>query len=142
MLEVFEIARLPDLILMVLRAFHAKALRTLMSCSVELTQLPRYLKSWTCSRMFPLLVARGFCDRVLQDKTLVLLALKWSPTPLHSSSTLDNSFYACSRSFDSKAMSSAKSRSVMTFPGIRRERLGVTVKPSSSSFPLIACRRT
>ena len=53
------------------------------------------------------------CYSIRQD--LGLTGIEMESIALHSSSTLDNSLCACSRLFDSKAMSSAKSRSVMTF---------------------------
>ena len=68
------------------RAFHAIALRTLMSWVVQLIQDPRYLKSSTVSTGISFAVRSDVSGR-LTDIALVFLALIVRPISRHSFST-------------------------------------------------------
>ena len=64
-----------------------------------------------------------------------LLCIHMRPTCKAACSTLSSNSWACEAVFDSSAISSAKSKSVMLSGPILLLRLGLIVKPRSSSLP-------
>ena len=111
-------------------ALHAFACLAFMSLSVDDIHPPRYLKSDTTFSRVPS-SAKMLTMSLFSLMTCVFLALRWSPILLHSHSTALSSCCALLAVSDTRAMSSAKSRSVTTFAGIRRDGRGVRVNPSS-----------
>ena len=103
-----------QLLFSLLHALHAAALRNFTSFSELSIRAPRYLKSVTFSSLVPSFVWMLIFPLWLNDIYLVLLAFIRSPTFPTDESTLLSSFCACWISSDNKAMSSAKSKSVMT----------------------------
>ena len=78
------------MLFMPFRALQASAFLTLISCSVELTQEPRYLKSLTSFSAFPLVVLRGgWFVRMLYELPQSIFSSAWAqpwniPPPLCS----------------------------------------------------------
>ena len=97
-----------------LHDLHAAALRT----SIPFLKTPRYLKSATFSSVVPSIVWMSVL-LWLKDMYLVLSAFILSPTFPTDVSTLLNSSWTCSIFSDSRAISSAKSKFVMTSGPIR-----------------------
>ena len=75
-LETFDL----QTIFMSFKAFQAKALRISMSWVAELIHGPKYLKSVTFSRSYPLFVCNGGTDGVLHVIAMVFGSLVMSPT--------------------------------------------------------------
>ena len=112
-----------------------------MSCSVDATQDPRYLKSSTTSSWVPSIVLTlTSLALMLIGMTFVFLAFSPRPMFLHSFSTTRSRVHACSTVSERSAMSSVKSRSVTIFAATLRLARFCRVSPSSSSRPSIALR--
>ncbi len=97
-----------------LHALHASAFLLLRSASVLSIQEPRYLKSYTTSSWVPSVVMIFTSSLWLQAITLVFFAFIDRPICAADVSTRFRRSWAWLISSESRAMSSAKSRSVIT----------------------------
>ena len=100
-----------------------------ISFSEFITKDPRYLKSSTCFMLLPANDLKLLFG--VEEITSVLVSLQWSPTRLAASSTEWRRASAFVIRSETRAMSSAKSKSVMCVAGCLLLRRGWTCRPLS-----------